>query len=171
MTGAESEVGSSDDCIEKQIILRAPIARVWEAISDASQFGAWFGVEFESAFVVGAQAVGRLVPTTVDAEVAKYQQEHEGAAFNITIDRIEPMRLFSFKWHPFGVEPGVNYAAEPMTLIVFALQEVPDGTMLTITESGFTRIPLERRLKAFAANDRGWATQIGLIQRYLDQRV
>jgi uncharacterized protein YndB with AHSA1/START domain len=161
----------TDDRIEKKILLRAPIARVWDAISDSSQFGAWFGVAFDGPFLVGAPASGRLVPTSVDAEVARQQKEYEGAAFNILIERMEPMRLFSFRWRPYALEPGVDYSAEPMTLIEFALEEAAGGVVLTITESGFTGIPLERRLKAFAANDRGWTAQIGMIQKYLERHV
>lgn len=160
-----------DDRIEKRIALRAPLPRVWQAISDSRQFGAWFGVEFEGPFVAGAHARGRLIPTSVDAEVAKYQKEHEGVAFDVTIDRIEPMRRFSFRWHPYSIEPGTDVSSEPTTLIVFELEASAVGTMLTITETGFASIPLERRAKAFAANERGWATQIGLIQKYVERDV
>lgn len=159
----------TDDRIEKRIVLRAPIARVWRAISDAREFGAWFGVAFDGPFVAGAPASGRIVPTSVDPEVAEQQKPHEGAAFNIDVERMEPMRLFSFRWRPYALDPDVDYSAEPTTLIEFALEEAADGVVLTITESGFEGIPLERRLKAFAANDRGWTAQIGMIQKYLER--
>jgi len=162
---------SDDDRIEKQVLLRAPIARVWEAISDANKFGAWFGVVFDGPFVAGAPATGRITPTSVDPEVAEQQKPYEGAAFNIVVERMEPMRLFSFRWRPFALDPDVDYSAEPMTLIEFALDEAAGGVMLTITESGFAGIPLERRLKAFAANDRGWTAQIGMIQKYLERHA
>jgi uncharacterized protein YndB with AHSA1/START domain len=156
-----------DDRIEKRIVLKAPVARVWQAVSDARQFGAWFGVEFEGPFVAGAPARGRLVPTSVDSEIASYQEAHRGTPFNITVDRIEPMRLFSFRWHPYAIDPLVDYSAEPMTLIEFELEEAGGATTLTITESGFASIPLERRVQAFPANQRGWEAQIGLIQKYV----
>ena len=159
----------TDDRIEKRIVLRAPIARVWQAISDAREFGAWFGVAFDGPFVAGAPASGRIVPTSVDPEVAEQQKPHEGVAFNIAVERMEPMRLFSFRWRPYALDPDVDYSAEPTTLIEFALEEEADGVVLTITESGFEGIPLERRLKAFAANDRGWTAQIGMIQKYLER--
>jgi uncharacterized protein YndB with AHSA1/START domain len=159
----------TDDRIEKRILLRAPLDRVWQAISDSRQFGAWFGVAFDGPFVAGAAATGRLVPTSVDAEVAEQQKAYEGVAFNIIVERVEPMRLFSFRWRPYALDPDVDYSAEPMTLIEFALEEAAGGVVLTITESGFAGIPLERRLKAFAANDRGWTAQIGMIQKYLER--
>jgi uncharacterized protein YndB with AHSA1/START domain len=95
------------------------------------------------------------------------QKPHEGAPFECSIERIEPMRLFSFRWHPYAVEPGVDYGAEPSTLVVFELEEAAGGTMLTITESGFDRIPLHRRAQAFSANEQGWEAQSRLIQKYV----
>jgi uncharacterized protein YndB with AHSA1/START domain len=159
---------SVPDRIEKKITLRAPVARVWRAISDAREFGSWFGVAFDGPFIAGAKITGRIRPTTVDPEVAKLQAAHEGKAFDFTVDRIEPQRHFSFRWHPFAVEPGVDYSKEPATLVVFELTEVEGGTLLKITESGFDRIPLERRAKAFAANDGGWEHQARLIQKYVE---
>jgi uncharacterized protein YndB with AHSA1/START domain len=110
-----------------------------------------------------------IVTTTVNAEVAKAQKEYEGMPFEITVEQIEPERLFSFRWHPFAVERGVDYSAEPTTLIVFTLEEVADGVMLTVTESGFDRIPLARRAKAFTANEGGWSMMVKLIEEYLAQ--
>jgi uncharacterized protein YndB with AHSA1/START domain len=155
------------DRIEKKVLLHAPQDRVWSAISDARQFGTWFGVAFDTPFVAGARLTGRVTPTQVDADVAKSQQPYAGAAFEIVIDRIEPMRLFSFRWHPFAVDPGVDYSQEPTTLVVFELQQAPGGTLLTITESGFDRIPLARRAKAFTANEQGWTAQAKLIEKYV----
>jgi len=155
------------DRIQKSIILRAPRSRVWRAIADSKEFGEWFGVKFDGPFKAGAPLRGAIVGTTADPEVAKLQKPHEGMAFDITVDRIEPERLFSFRWHPFAIEKGVDYSSEPTTLIVFELEEVPEGTRLTITESGFDRIPLERRAKAFTANEQGWAMQTTLIQKHL----
>jgi uncharacterized protein YndB with AHSA1/START domain len=155
------------DRIEKQVLLRAPHARVWRALTDAKQFGTWFGMKFDGSFATGAQVAGVIVPTTVDAEVARAQQPFEGTPFEITIDRIEPERLFAFRWHPFAAESSVDYSREPTTLIEFFLEDVPDGVMLTVRESGFDRVPLERRAKAFAANDAGWTIQMRLIEKYL----
>lgn len=157
------------DRIEKQILLRAPLKRVWRALSDSKEFGAWFGVNFDTPFKPGARIAGKIVGTAVDAEVAKLQKQHEHIPFEITIDRIEPERLLSFRWHPSAVEPGVDYSHEPTTLIEFTLEEVPNGVMLTVTESGFDQIPLARRAKAFEGNDKGWAIVIQLVEKYLAQ--
>jgi uncharacterized protein YndB with AHSA1/START domain len=160
-------MAESSDRIQKQVLLRAPRDRVWRAISDAKEFGTWFGVAFEGPFVAGAHLSARIVPTKVDAEVAKAQEPHSGMRFEITIDRIEPMRLFSFRWHPGAVEPGVDYSKEPTTLVTFELEEAEGGTRVTITESGFDRLPPERRAKAFGMNEQGWAAQAKLIEKYL----
>jgi uncharacterized protein YndB with AHSA1/START domain len=155
------------DCIEKKILLRAPRKRVWRALSDSTEFGSWFGVKFDGPFAPGASMRGVIVPITVNAEVAKAQKEYEGMPFEITIEQMEPERLFSFRWHPFAVERGVDYSAEPTTLVVFALEDVANGVMLTVTESGFHRIPLARRANAFTANEQGWAMVVKLIEEYL----
>jgi uncharacterized protein YndB with AHSA1/START domain len=155
------------DRIEKRIVLRAPRERVWRAISDSKAFGTWFGVEFSGPFVAGSHMTGRIVPTKVDVEVARTQEPYAGATFECTIDRVEAMGLFSFRWHPFAVDPTVDYASEPSTLVEFRLEEIAGGTRLTITESGFDRVPLARRAKAFAANEEGWAGQARLIERYV----
>jgi len=139
------------DRIEKKILLRAPMARVWRALSDSAEFGTWFGMKFDGPFTPGASVRGVIAPTTVDAEVGKAQKAHEGLPFDITIDQMEPERLFSFRWHPFAIDRGVDYSAEPATLVAFALEEKADGVLLTVTESGFDRIPLDRRAKAFTA--------------------
>lgn len=157
------------DRIEKRMILRAPRDRIWRAISEAEQFGTWFGVEFDGDFAPGTRLTGRIAPTQVDPEVAKLQQPYIGFPFEFHIERIEPMRLFSFRWHPSAVDPGTDYSAEPMTLVEFRLEDVAQGTLLTITESGFDRIPLERRAKAFTSNEGGWRHQLKLIEKYLDQ--
>ena len=155
------------DRIEKKVLLRAPRERVWRAISDSKQFGSWFGVDFDGPFVPGARVRGKIAPTKVDTEVAKLQEPYAGTAFDFSVDRIEPMHRCSFRWHPYAVEPGVDYSKEPMTLIEFKLEVVAGGTLLTISESGFDQIPLARRAKAFAANDGGWTMQAKLIEKYL----
>src|SRR5262252_364734 len=157
------------DRIEKKILLRAPRQRVWRALSDSTEFGTWFGMKFEGPFVPGRSIHGVVVTTKVNPEVAKLQKPYEGLEFEITIEQIEPERLFSFRWHPNAVERGVDYSAEPTTLIVFELAETPAGIELTVTESGFDRIPLARRAKAFTANEHGWGMVVTLIEKYLAQ--
>jgi len=157
----------SSDRIEKKILLRASLDRVWQALTDSTEFGTWFGVKFYGPFVAGRPISGVIVTTAVDAEVAKLQKQHEGQPFDIVVDRIEPKRRFSFRWHPFAVEPGVDYSAEPATLVMFELEEAAGGILLTVTESGFHQIPLERRAKAFTANERGWGMVVQLIEKYL----
>ncbi|MBV9948485.1 MAG: SRPBCC family protein [Myxococcales bacterium] len=158
---------SDTDRIQKKVLLRAPRARVWRAVSDAREFGEWFGVAFDAAFQAGRKLTGRIVPTKADPEIAAKQKPYEGGAFEFTVDRVEPERLISFRWHPFAVDPKVDYSKEPTTLIVFELEDVPGGTMLTITESGFDAIPLSRRAKAHEMNSEGWAMQARLIEKYL----
>jgi len=121
--------------------------------------------------VAGATISGAIVGTKVNPEVAKAQKEHEGLKFEITIENIEPERLFSFRWHPYAIERGVDYSTEPTTLIAFTLKKVPDGVMLTVTESGFDRIPLARRAQAFTANEQGWNIMIKVIEEYLAQQA
>ncbi|HXX66285.1 MAG TPA: SRPBCC family protein [Polyangiaceae bacterium] len=155
------------DRIQKKVILRAPLARVWQAVSDAREFGSWFGAEFDGPFAPGTHLTGRIVPTRADPEVAETQKPYEGAKFELSVESVVPERLISFRWHPFAVDPGVDYSAEPTTLIVFELREIPEGVLLTITESGFDRIPIARRAKAFTMNDQGWTAQMKLVEKHL----
>ena len=157
----------STDRIEKTILLRAPLKRVWRALSDSTEFGNWFGMRFNAPFAPGATMPAVIVPTTVNQEVAKIQKPYEGISFEIKIEQMQPERLFSFRWHPGAVEPGIDYASEPTTLVVFTLEQAPDGVQLTVTESGFDQIPLARRAKAFSANEGGWTLVIKLIEEYL----
>lgn len=156
----------STDRIEKKVVLRAPRAKVWQAISDSRAFGTWFGVEFEGPFVAGAKVHGKIAKTKVDPEIAKHQEPYVGMKCDIFVEQIEPERLFSFRWHP-GADPNVDESS-PTTLVTFELESVPEGTRLTITESGFDKLPLERRAKAFADNEGGWEAQTMLIGKYLD---
>ncbi len=158
---------TSTDRIRRQVVLRAPRERVWRAVSVAEEFGRWFGVRFDGPFVAGERVSGHIVPTTVDPHVAEMQRPHEGAPFECWIKRVEPMRLFSFRWHPYAVDPDVDYSSEPTTLVAFELEEVPEGTRLTITESGFDAIPFARRAEAFRMNDGGWQAQLGLMEKYV----
>ena len=157
------------DRIEKEVLLSAPLSRVWQALTDASEFGRWFGVSLDGQFKAGTPISGRITPTTVDPEVAKMQKPYEGMKFEIVVDRIEPKKLFSFRWHPFGVDPKVDYSRELMTLVEFTLQELPEGVRLTVAESGFDKIPIERRAAAFTANEGGWAKQMELVQKYVEK--
>ena len=157
------------DRIEKKILLRAPLERVWRAISDSTEFGQWFGVKFDAPFVPGTALRGTIVGTTVDPEVAKMQKAFEGKPFQITIEQMVPERLFSFRWHPHALEPGFDYSVEPTTLVAFALEQTADGVLLTVSESGFDQIPLARRAKAFAQNEQGWSMVVTLIQEHLAQ--
>lgn len=159
----------STDRIEKKILLHAPRKRVWRALTDSKEFGTWFGMKFDGPFSPGATMRGVIAPTQVNAEVAKAQQPYEGLPFEITVEKMEPERLFSFRWHPNAVERGVDYSAEPTTLIEFLLEEVENGVLLSVTESGFDRIPLARRAKAFTANEQGWGMVVKLIEEYLVQ--
>lgn len=158
------------DEIRKTILLRATRERVWRAITDSSQFGLWFGVEFRSPFTAGQRLQGRIVPTTVDPEVAKLQEPWTGVTFDFVIDRIEPMDRFVFRWHPGGDPMGPDAPDDQMTTVTFQLADAPGGVQLTIVESGFDRIPLERRAKAFTDNEGGWEMQTRLIGKFLAQR-
>ena len=157
---------SNTDRITKTMLLRAPLKRAWHTVSDSMQFGAWFGAEFDGPFVAGARLSARIVPTKVDPNVAKMQEPHAGTTFVVFVERVEPMRLLSFRWHPYAVGEK-DYASEPTTRVEFELHTVADGTQLTITESGFDRIPLERRAEAFSSNEQGWGHQLGLVAKYL----
>jgi uncharacterized protein YndB with AHSA1/START domain len=158
------------DRIEKRVLLRAPLDRVWRAISDAEEFGRWFGVRFDGPFVAGASIGATITPTTVDDEVSERQRPHAGRRSTWQIVAIDPPRRFAYRWHPCAGEPDVD--EEPTTLVEFTLSETPDGVLLTIVESGFDAIPEARRSTSFEANSEGWAIQTDLVRRYLeDARV
>ena|SRR5579863_538510 len=160
-------MSTETDRIEKKILLRAPRARVWRALTDSGEFGSWFGMRIEGPFAPGATVRGAIVPTKVDADVARLQKPYEGLALELRVERLDPQRHFSFRWHPFSVERGVDYSAEPMTLVAFELDDAPGGILLTVTESGFDALPVARRAAAFAANEGGWAMVVGLIEKHL----
>ncbi|HSJ76677.1 MAG TPA: SRPBCC family protein [Gemmatimonadales bacterium] len=145
---------ASTDQIQKSIILRAPRSRVWRALTDPAQFGEWFGALLSGRFVPGQITRGRIT-------IPKY----EHLAFEVIVEQVEPERLFSWRWQPGG-DPDVD-PAEPMTLVVFELEDVAEGTRLTVTESGFDQIPVARRSKAYRENDAGWTGQLENITRYL----
>src|ERR1700739_2541844 len=158
----------STDQIEKRVLLRAALARFWRVISDAEDFGRWFGVRFDGPFVAGTSITAAITGTTVDDEVAKRQEPHAGAKSTWQIVAIEPQRRFAYRWHPFAVDSNVDYDREPTTLVEFCLAETPDGVLLTITESGFDAIPEARRSASFEANSEGWAIQADLVRRYTE---
>ena len=157
----------STDRIEKKILLRAPRTRVWKAISDSAEFGTWFGMKADGPFRAGAVVHCSIEPTQVDPAVAAMQKPHKGKQFDITIEAVEPERLLSFRWHPYAIEEGVDYSKEPTTLIEFTLEDAEGGTLLTVTESGFDRIPAARRAEAFRMNDGGWTQQMGNIATHV----
>jgi uncharacterized protein YndB with AHSA1/START domain len=157
------------DRIEKQVMLRAPLDRVWRAISDSEEFGRWFGIRFDGPFVAGTSVTGAITPTTVDDDVAKRQEAHAGAQSTWQIVAVEPRRRFAYRWHPFAVDPGVDYDGEPTTLVEFTLSETADGVLLSIVESGFDAIPEARRNASFEANSEGWAIQTDIVRRYLEE--
>jgi uncharacterized protein YndB with AHSA1/START domain len=147
---------ASTDRIEKNLVLRAPRSRVWRAISTAEEFGAWFRVVIDGEFAEGGTVLGKV---TIPG--------YEHVTLEMQVERIEPERYFSYRWHPYAVDPAVDYAAEPTTLVEFILRETEGGTAVTIVESGFDRIPLARRAEAFRMNDGGWAGQIQNLARYV----
>jgi uncharacterized protein YndB with AHSA1/START domain len=148
----------SADRIEKRIALRATRTRVWDALTDSQKFGQWFGVIFDAPFVPGARIRGKIT-----------HPGYEHLPFEITVERMEPERLFSWRWHPYAIDPKVDYSAEPTTLVVFELADAPEGTLLTVVESGFEGIPLARRLDAYRGNERGWTQQMTAIEKYVSQ--
>lgn len=157
----------SSDRIEKKVVLRAPLDRVWRAVSDAEEFGRWFGVRFDGPFVAGGSVTGVITPTTVDDDVAAAQRPYAGQADTWQILAVEPPRRLAFRWHPYGVESGVDGASVPTTLVEFVLTETAEGVLLCITESGFDALPADRRASAFDGNSEGWAAQTELVRKYL----
>jgi len=151
-----TEHQTSTDRIEKQVTLRAPRARVWRALTKSEEFGAWFGVKLENTIAEGATVRGRI---TIKG--------YENAMFEMFIERIQPERHFSYRWHPYAVDPKFDYSSEPTTLVEFRLEEAGDGTLLTIVESGFDKLPASRRAEAFRMNEGGWTGQIRNIERYV----
>ena len=148
----------AEDRIEKHILLHAPRARVWRALADAEQFGNWFGVKLDGSFAAGARLRGQVT-----------HPGYEHISFEITVERMEPERLLSWRGHPHAIDPNADYSPEPTTLVIFELQDAPDGTLLTVVESGFEGIPLGRRLEAYRGNEQGWTMQMKAIEKYASQ--
>lgn len=144
--------------IEKRIELKAPVSRVWRALTDHQQFGEWFRVKIESPFVPGETARGQIL-----------HPGYEHLTWEAVIEKIEPEHYFSFSWHPYAVDPAVDYSGETPTLVEFRLEATEGGTLLTVTEAGFDKIPAHRRADAFSRNDNGWAQQMKNIESYVAQ--
>ena len=147
---------ASSDRIEKQVVLRATRARVWRALTNHEEFGTWFRVKLDGPFVAGQTLRGHIT-----------HPGYEHVIMELDVERIEPERLFSYRWHPYAIDPKVDYKAEPSTLVELRLDEAPGGTKLTVTESGFDRIPAHRRDEAFRMNEGGWAQQLVNIERHV----
>src|SRR5271168_4970429 len=144
------------DRIEKRIELKAPISRVWRALTDYREFGEWFLVKLDGPFVPGQVSRGHI--TYPGCEQIKWEA---------TVQKMEPEKLFSYTWHPYSVDPNVDYSQEPPTLVEFRLEKTATGTLLTVTESGFDKIPAARRAEALRRNDGGWAQQMKNIEEYV----
>jgi uncharacterized protein YndB with AHSA1/START domain len=148
---------ASTDRIERKITLRASRSRVWRALSDSKEFGAWFGVDFKGKpFVAGKPLKGQII-----------YPGFEHLVMVVVIEQIVPERLLSWRWHPAAIEPGVDYSEEPMTLVVFELEEAAGGISLRVVESGFDKIPLARRAKAFRMNSSGWEEQMQSVEKHV----
>ncbi len=150
-------MSTSTDRIEREILLKAPRARVWRALSNAEEFGRWFGAALKGkTFAAGQRVQGQIT-----------YPGYEHLVFDVTIERVEPERLLSFRWRPAAVDPSVDYSKEPTTLVVFELKEVEGGTLLRLVESGFDGIPPARRLEAFRMNSGGWDMQMKNIEKHV----
>lgn len=147
-----------NDRIEKQIELRAPLTRVWKALTNYQEFGEWFRVKFEGPFVVGQ---------TIRGQITYPGYEHH--KFEITIQKMEPERFFSFAWHPYALDTSRDYSKETPTLVEFQLEEIEQGTLLLLTESGFDHVPEDRRFEAFRMNNDGWSEQMENIKNHVEK--
>lgn len=168
---------ASTDKIEKQVVLRAPVSRVWRAIADAREFGRWFRVELDGDFVAGRTITGTFGEGLDEAAIVQYQKSlglppsgvklPDRSTVFCTVERIEPKRYFSFRWIPYGIDAEADPRDEPTTLVEFRLEKTAEGTLLTITESGFDRVPAHRRERAFRMNEGGWAAQAENIEKHV----
>ena len=153
-----ADAPASTDRIEKRIALKAPRARVWRALTDAQEFGTWFGVKFEGAFSEGATMRGLMTSKNKGAE---------GKPLEIVVERMKPQDLFSYRWHPNAHDPKVDYSGEPMTLVEFRLTEAGGNTTLTIIETGFDSLPVARRAPTLRSNEGGWTTMVTRIEEHV----
>ena len=147
---------SKTDRIEKKIRLRAPRARVWRALTDHREFGEWFRVQLEGPFVEKAKVGGRVT-----------YPGYEHVRMEVLVERLQAETYFAYRWHPAAIDPKVDYSAEPTTLVEFRLADDGAGTLLTIVESGFDKLPASRRAEAFRMNDQGWTIQAENISRHV----
>jgi uncharacterized protein YndB with AHSA1/START domain len=147
------------DRVEKRIELKAPVARVWRALTDYREFGEWFRVKIDGPFVPGEVSRGHIT-----------HPGYEHLQWEAVVKAMEPERLFSFTWHPYAIDPKVDYSTEPQTLVEFRLEKTAQGTLLMVTESGFDKIPAGRRPEAFRMNENGWAQQMKNIERYVAEK-
>ena len=147
------------DRVEKRIEVKAPIARVWRALTDYREFGEWFRVKIDGPFVPGEVSRGHIT-----------HPGYEHLKWEAVVTAMEPERLFSFTWHPYAIDPKVDYSQETPTLVEFTLEKSAKGTLLKVTESGFDRIPSDRRLEAFRMNENGWGQQLKNIESYVAER-
>ncbi|HXE33484.1 MAG TPA: SRPBCC family protein [Verrucomicrobiae bacterium] len=148
-----------DNRIEKRIELAAPVSRVWRALTDYREFGEWFRVKLDAPFVPSQISRGRIT-----------YPGYEHVKWEVVVQKMEPERLFSFTWHPYSVDPQIDYSKETPTLVEFRLEKTAKGTLLLLTESGFDKIPSERFLEAFRKNDGGWTEQMKNIESYVAQK-
>jgi uncharacterized protein YndB with AHSA1/START domain len=144
--------------IEKRIELKAPVARVWKALTNHEEFGAWFRVELEGPFVPGKTSRGRIT-----------YPGYEHVIWQAVVKEMTPEKVFSFTWHPYAIDPNVDYSQETPTLVEFRLQPTTHGTLLVVTESGFDKIPAHRQIEALRMNEGGWAEQMRNIEKYVAQ--
>jgi uncharacterized protein YndB with AHSA1/START domain len=144
--------------IEKRMELKAPVSRVWRALTDYREFGEWFGVKLEGPFVPGEISRGHIT-----------YPGYEHLPWEVVVQKMEPEKHFSFTWHPYAVDPKIDYSQETPTLVEFRLEKSASGTLLVLTESGFDKIPSERRLQAFRSNDGGWTEQLKNIEKHVAQ--
>jgi uncharacterized protein YndB with AHSA1/START domain len=144
--------------VEKTIELKAPVSRVWRALTDYREFGEWFRVKLDGPFAAGQISTGRLT-----------FPGYENLKWEVAVQKIQPERLFSFTWHPYAVDPQVDYSKETPTLVEFRLEETARGTRLVVTETGFDKIPSHRFAEALRKNDGGWAQQLKSIESYVAQ--
>ena len=166
------------DRIEKQVTLRAPVSRVWRALTDAQEFSRWFGFKLADPFAPGKTVRGVFDQRIDEAAIIEAQKKRglrpskvrmpgPNAVF-CTVERMEPETYFSFRWIPYGIDAEADPENEPTTLVEFRLEKAPDGTLLTIVESGFDRVPEHRRERAFRMNEGGWAGQAENIRKYVE---
>ncbi len=169
---------SDTDKIEKRVTLRAPVGRVWRALTDAREFGLWFGFTLEGDFAPGARVRGTFDGQLDEAALVRHQERlglrpskvrlPAANAVFCTVERMEPERTFSFRWIPYGIDAEADPEHEPTTLVEFQLEPVAEGTRLTIVESGFDRVPAHRRARAFRMNEGGWAAQAENLRRHVE---